>query len=78
MTYFGPMWFDNNPKATIEQKIRTAIAHYTTAGMVFNTCRVHPSMVNGLLLVDGIRIEPDREVMPNHFWFGRMLEDGHG
>lgn len=78
-TYIGHMWFDNNPHANIEQKIRNALAHYATAGMVFNACRVNPTTLNGngLKVVDGIELETSTSVMPNHFWFGRKLEEAH-
>lgn len=73
----GPLWYDNNPHANIEQKIRKALAHYATAGMLFNVCKVHPDEVNGMLLVDGVRVMPDERILPNHFWFGREMEPAH-
>ena len=75
MIYTGRMWFDNDSKKPLEQKIRDAVRHYSQQKLVINVCRVHPSDYNGTQLVDGVKVESCTGVRPNNLWLGRYLED---
>jgi hypothetical protein len=69
----GMLWFDNNPRMDIHQKIAKARAYYQekyerVANMVF----VHPSMVptQDDITTPEYVVRPNRSIMPNHFWIG--------
>ena len=73
----GMLWFDNDPKATMDQKIQKAVDYYKDVrGMVATTCYVHPSMTEGQPETDGkivlakVEVRTSRSIMPNHFWIG--------
>jgi len=77
----GLLWFDNNPKREIEEKVQRAVAHYERKyGHTPNVCWVHPSMLqqNGgaELQASGVIVRPGRAILPDHFWLGVMEERG--
>jgi hypothetical protein len=68
----GMLWFDNDPKANLSDKVSRAAAYYTKKyGQVPNICFVHPSMVaepvKGKSLLE---VRPNGLILPNHFWIG--------
>jgi hypothetical protein len=71
----GLLWFDDNPAATLEEKIRKAAAHYEHKyGHRPDLCLVHPPAFGGdgkVEKVDGVTIHPGRSVLPHHFWLGK-------
>jgi len=68
----GMLWYDNDPKTTITQKIEKAAAYYAKKyGKQPNVCHVLPAMLVGKEpVVDGIEVKGDNFILPNHFWFG--------
>jgi hypothetical protein len=75
----GMLWFDNDPKAEINAKIKRAAEYYHNKyGVTPNLCFIHPSMVNnGSLQTQdermqsgNIEVRTSRSVLPNHFWIG--------
>jgi len=75
----GMLWFDNDPKASLQVKIERAAAYYMEKyGKKPNVCFVHPSMLphdeadkNDKKVIRGeIEIRLSKSVMPNHFWIG--------
>lgn len=69
----GMLWFDNDPKATLVEKVARAAKYYQDKyGKAPNRCYVHPSMKTDRMFesVDGVEIHTNRSVLPNHFWVG--------
>lgn len=81
----GMLWFDNDPKATLEIKIERAAAYYQHKYSHTPTlCFVHPTMISfppptdlddtdrgqSPIIFCGIEVKKNRSVLPNHFWIG--------
>ncbi|NOH04843.1 MAG: hypothetical protein HND47_24185 [Chloroflexi bacterium] len=70
----GMLWFDNDPRTTLNVKIQKAIDYYSKKfGRVPDLCLVHPSMLEGgqkQFEFGKMVIRPYRSVMPGHFWIG--------
>lgn len=70
----GMMWFDNDPRKSLEVKVRQAAEYYRNKyGSIPNMCMVNPlSLANaGAQAADSIAIKPLRSVLPGHLWIGR-------
>lgn len=76
----GLLWFDNDPRRDIVEKVLRAASHYQHKyGHMPNVCFVHPSMLNGngkhsMLRVGGVEVRPGRAILPDHFWLGVSSE----
>ncbi len=75
----GMLWFDNDPKTDVAEKIIQASAYYHRKyGKVPDLCFVHPTMLpsgnNGASLpaekLPNIKVRPSKSVRPNYFWIG--------
>lgn len=76
----GMLWFDNDPKADLTNKIERAATYYRGKyGRSPNICYVHPSMTGGAangregsepLRAGGVEVRTTRSVLPNHLWIG--------
>lgn len=67
----GMLWFDNNPKASLDQKLGQAADYYTKKyGPRPTWCMVHPSVLGDVAPAGPIRVIPDRHILPNHFYLG--------
>lgn len=76
----GLLWFDNNPKIALEEKIRQAAARYRQKfGQPANMCLVNPREGVGVeggpraeVVVDDarIRIAAVGYILPNHYLVG--------
>lgn len=68
----GMLWFDNDPKAQLSEKVRRAADYYAKKyGQVPNICFVHPSMVGEeIVRTKSLEVRPSGLVLPNHFWIG--------
>jgi hypothetical protein len=76
----GLLWFDNDSRRGIEEKVQRAVAHYSRKyGHRPNVCFVHPNMLKGngngkgrqkVLRTDGVEVRPGRAILPDHFWLG--------
>ena len=73
----GMLWFDDDSRRTLEEKLRRAMEHYITKyGHSPTLCFVHPETLNGgPEMVAGLRVRNSRLVMPNHFWIGFEYRD---
>jgi hypothetical protein len=72
----GLLWFDNDPRRGIEEKVLRAAAHYLQKyGHQPNICFVHPGMLAGngrppVLRAGEVEVRPGRAILPDHFWLG--------
>jgi hypothetical protein len=68
----GMLWFDNDPKATLVQKIDRAAEYYRTKyGCTPDLCLVNPAMLTDTLCETGrIHVRSLKSIMPNHLWIG--------
>ena len=72
----GLLWFDDDPRRQLEEKVQRAAAHYERKyGQAPNMCFVHPSAFDGngkrpSKKAGGVEIRPGRSVLPHHFWIG--------
>jgi hypothetical protein len=80
----GLLWFDDDPRKELEEKVLRAAAHYERKyGQAPNLCFVHPSAFNGNGNGNGkrgkkgdsvkageVEIRPGRSVLQHHFWLG--------
>ncbi len=74
----GLLWFDNDPRRGIEEKVLRAASRYEQKyGCAPNVCFVHPSMLNGngngkqqVVKAGRVEVRPGRAILPDHFWVG--------
>ncbi len=81
----GMLWFDDDPKRSLEEKIERAARRYQEKyGVTPNLCYANPRTVgdgNQHLLVriqarqagqsaHGVTLKQARSILPNHFWLG--------
>jgi hypothetical protein len=67
----GLLWFDDDPKRSLTEKVVGAATRYRDKfGRVPNCCCVHPSMVDGEQHVGRVKIAPLGSVLRHHFWIG--------
>ncbi len=67
----GMLWFDNDPKASLNDKIARAVEHYQKKyGQRPNLCYVHPSMLPEESRGGPVEVKTNRFVQPNHLWIG--------
>jgi hypothetical protein len=68
----GMLWFDNDPQIDIRTKLNRAVAYYQKKyGQTPDLCYVHPSMLIGKAIpAAGVDVQPDKMILPNHFWIG--------
>lgn len=77
----GLLWFDDDPRKQLEEKVQRAVTHYERKyGQSPTLCFVHSSVFNGngkqsaVKKAGGVEIRVGRSVLPNHFWLG-IAED---
>jgi hypothetical protein len=76
----GLLWFDDDPRKQLEEKVKRAVAHYERKyGRSPTLCFVHPSAFDGngrrgVKKAGGVEIRSGRSVLPDHFWLG-VAED---
>jgi hypothetical protein len=68
------LWFDNDPHATLDAKIRKAADYYKQKyGRLPDLCLVHPNMLDGRKSSSkdaDITVRSYRPVLPGHIWLG--------
>ena len=71
----GLLWYDDNPKLDLAEKIGQAARRYRQKyGASPNVCYVHPSALgdNGKVKTVGdVRVSSRRSVLLHHFWVGQ-------
>ncbi len=68
----GLLWYDNDPKKALEQRVREAMERYREKfGRAPNTCYIHPADLNGrTLALEGVRVLAASNILRNHVWVG--------
>jgi hypothetical protein len=72
----GLLWFDDDPRRQLEEKVIRAATHYQRKyGRAPTLCYVHSSVfdANGkraLKKAGEVEIRVGRSVLPDHFWLG--------
>lgn len=90
MMYIGMLWFDNDNKSGLNNRVERAAEYYQRKyGKTPNMCYVHPSMIapardtveeptemdaTASLNANGVQVRPLSTVLPNHFWIGVSAE----
>lgn len=69
------MYFDNNPKSTLDAKVQGAAEYYRQKHSLTPTeCWINPAMfpntAGEVYHVGSIEVRKSRQVLPNHFWIG--------
>jgi len=74
----GMLWFDNDAKADLTEKIHRAVEYYKHKyGCDPNVCFVHPSMVATTEnKTEGVELRTSQSVLPNHLWLGVSANPG--
>ncbi len=74
----GLLWFDNDPKLRLAEKIGQAATRYQARfGRRPTTCYLNDRDFDGQTEeVNGIRLRPVANVRPHHFWVGVENETG--
>jgi hypothetical protein len=69
----GLLWYDDDPRREIGEKVRQAAARYLQKfGVAADVCYVNDRAIErGELRVGEVRVLPMSNVRPNHFWIGR-------
>lgn len=81
--HIGMLWFDDDPKLALADKIEKAVAYYRQKyRREPNLCLIHPTLLENVKSgteetvsknIEGLIIRPYRPVLPGHFWIG--IED---
>jgi len=68
----GLLWFDNDPKRTLADKVNQAATRYHVKfGATPNTCYVNEKQFDGKTeAVGGVRLKSVNNIQPNHFFIG--------
>lgn len=70
----GMLWFDNDPRATLDLKIKKAMDYYNKKyGRIPDICLVNPGMLEAgqkQIELGKLLVRPYQPVMPGHFWIG--------
>ncbi|HHS96563.1 MAG TPA: hypothetical protein ENK08_01470 [Chloroflexi bacterium] len=74
----GLLWFDDDPKRDLTQKVNRAVQRYRQKfGRSPNVCYVHPSLLGGeSCRVGGVQVLPLPTVLRHHFWVGEEKVNG--
>ena len=68
----GMMWFDNDPKTNLPQKIDRAARYYRKKyGEAPNLCYVNPKMMADSKPENGkVNVKTSANILPFHIWIG--------
>lgn len=68
----GLLWFDDDKKRTLEEKVQRAVAHYFQKfGQRPSVCYLNPGTMNGgPQAVSGVQLCTAKNVLLHHFWIG--------
>jgi hypothetical protein len=66
----GMLWFDNS-QAPLPEKVERACDYYKKKyGTVPDWCHVHPTTEGAPVKVNGIDVQTNHWIRPNHLWMG--------
>ena len=73
----GWMWFDNDPKRSIEEKIQQAVGRYYLKFKHYpNRCYVNEQLIDGdSFTVGRVKVVAAPNILPHHFWLGVSDEE---
>jgi hypothetical protein len=76
LDWWGLLWFDDDPKRTLKQKIEMAATrHHEKEGKWPNLCYVHPTMLQAACAIIGdVNVVANDTVLKHHFWIGVAKE----
>ncbi len=68
----GMLWFDNDPKIALTEKVARAAEYYKSKyGHAADVCLVNPGMLPEQVVKTGrIQIRAMKTVLPGHLWIG--------
>ena len=71
----GMLWLDDDPRSTLEEKVRRAARHYHRKyKRKPDTCLVHRAVFTGetrkTLQVEDVTVRPHHPILPGTFWVG--------
>ena len=67
----GLLWFDDDPRKTLDVKIEQAAARFHEKyGCAPDVCYVSPSSAATNVRRGSLRVVPARTVRPNYLWIG--------
>ena len=68
----GMMWFDNDPKTELKQKVALAAEYYRSKyGRTPDVCLVNPGMLaEPAILAGKIQVRAMKTILPGHLWIG--------
>jgi hypothetical protein len=74
---YGMLWFDNDPKTDLPQKVNRAAAYYRRKyGQSPNLCFVNPEMATTKKGNAGeVEIKTSPTILPHHIWIGRNASE---
>lgn len=69
----GLLWFDDDPRRKIDEKVQQAAARYLQKfGIAPDVCYVNDQSIDrSEVRVGSLRVLPASMVRPHHFWIGR-------
>lgn len=68
----GLLWFDDDPRRSIDDKIALAAARYQKKfGAAPDMCYVNSALIEREALVGAVQVRSLATIRPNHFWIGR-------
>lgn len=68
----GMLWFDDDARRTLAEKVARAVEHYKAKyGLAPTVCFVNPGMLRSTpAYAGGVHLRPSRNVLPNQLWIG--------
>jgi len=67
----GRLWFDDDKKRTLDEKVRRALVYYARAeNFQADTVWVNPATPDVPETLAGLRVRTSRTVLPMHFFIG--------
>jgi hypothetical protein len=76
MMNIGMLWYDNDPKVALKEKVERAAAYYRRKyGRIPDVCFVHPKMLGSLPeqrvgTESEVAVRSNRLIQPGHLWIG--------
>lgn len=69
----GLLWFDDDPRREMAEKVRQAAARYRQKfGIAPEVCYVNDRAIDRAeVRIGDLRVMPASTVLPHHFWIGR-------
>jgi len=74
----GLLWFDNDPKRSLEDKISAGAERYVAKfGVRPNACFVNPAVLEKeKAQIEGLQVLTAQNILPHHFWLGVQKPQG--